>query len=492
MANAGIDDNSTKSLIVRSSVSPTTLLAATATPITNVNPVNVAIVDGSGNQITTFGSGTQYADGAARGTATGTLAMGDDGTNIQSVHTDSSGDLQIDVLTMPSTAVTNAGLTELAAAINASSQMDVNIAANGIGLATSAKQDTLLTELQLKADLTETQPVSVASLPLPTGSSTLAEQQTQTTALGTLLTTSAHDAAFGTAGTADTQVRSIQGIASMTPVQVSQATGTNLHTVIDSGVITTVSAVTAISNALPAGNNNIGDIDVASSALPTGASTLAEQQTQTTSLQLLDNAISGSGFNITQLGGAAVPIGAGTEAAAIRVTLPTDSTGKILVVGSIADDATTPGAPVMIGGTAKETDGTDPSSVSAEDDVTRCITDRNRRLLVNISHPNSWSLVDTETTAQTDKALKSAPGANLSLYITDIIVSNGATAGTVLFEEDTGSAKTVKVATLYLSVYGGAVINFRTPIRITANKDFGFTSATVTTHTITVNGYTAP
>jgi len=44
------------------------------------------------------------------------------------------------------------------------------------GLATSAKQDILLTELQLKADLTETQPVSAASLPLPSGASTSALQ----------------------------------------------------------------------------------------------------------------------------------------------------------------------------------------------------------------------------------------------------------------------------------------------------------------------------
>ena len=52
----------------------------------------------------------------------------------------------------------------------------------------------------------------------------------------TLLTTAAHDAAFGTAGTADTQVRSIQGIASMTPVQVSQATASNLNaTVVGTG-----------------------------------------------------------------------------------------------------------------------------------------------------------------------------------------------------------------------------------------------------------------
>ena len=56
----------------------------------------------------------------------------------------SGTEMQVDVLTMPSVAVTNGGLTELAAAINASSQMDVNIAANGIGLATSAKQDTII------------------------------------------------------------------------------------------------------------------------------------------------------------------------------------------------------------------------------------------------------------------------------------------------------------------------------------------------------------
>lgn len=72
----------------------------------DARPITVAIVDGAGDQITSFGGGTQYADGAARGSAIGTIAMGDDGTNIQSIHVDSSGDLQIDVLTMPTVAVT--------------------------------------------------------------------------------------------------------------------------------------------------------------------------------------------------------------------------------------------------------------------------------------------------------------------------------------------------------------------------------------------------
>lgn len=64
--------------------------------------------------------------------------------------------------------------------------------------------------------------------------------------------------------------------------------------------------------------------------------TLASDDPAVVSLQLLDNAISGSGFNITQLGGASVPIGAGTEAAAIRVTLGTDCTGQVKLAAGTA------------------------------------------------------------------------------------------------------------------------------------------------------------
>lgn len=61
-----------------------------------------------------------------------------------------------------------------------------------------------------------------------------------------------------------------------------------------------------------------------------------------TAVELIDNAVSGAGFNITQFGGAAVPIGAGVEATALRVTLATDSTGLISIDdngGSITVDS---------------------------------------------------------------------------------------------------------------------------------------------------------
>ena len=59
----------------------------------------------------------------------------------------------------------------------------------------------------------------------------------------------------------------------------------------DAGGSVTVDGSVSLAAAIPAGTNNIGDVDVVSSALPTGASTLAEQQSQTTALQLLDDIV---------------------------------------------------------------------------------------------------------------------------------------------------------------------------------------------------------
>lgn len=63
-----------------------------------------------------------------------------------------------------------------------------------------------------------------------------------------LLTTSAHDAAFGTAGSADAQVRTVQGIASMTPLLVNPGTATNF------GVYAEDAAETAGANLSMAGS----------------------------------------------------------------------------------------------------------------------------------------------------------------------------------------------------------------------------------------------
>lgn len=101
---------------------------------------------GTNNDVTVTGTVDLGAtDNAVLDAIAASVAAIDTDTTTIIGHVDGIEGLLAGTLTVSGTvAVTNAGLTELAAAINASSQMDVNIAANGIGLATSAKQDTII------------------------------------------------------------------------------------------------------------------------------------------------------------------------------------------------------------------------------------------------------------------------------------------------------------------------------------------------------------
>lgn len=67
-----------------SATNPVSIKVSDGTDTANVRPVgsgalDVSIVDGSGNQITSFGGGTQYTDGSTASIPTGTVSMGDTG-----------------------------------------------------------------------------------------------------------------------------------------------------------------------------------------------------------------------------------------------------------------------------------------------------------------------------------------------------------------------------------------------------------------------------
>lgn len=242
---------------------------------------------------------------------------------------------------------------------------------------------------------------------------------------------------------------------------------------------------------------DIGDVDVTSSALPAGASTSAKQDTVIGHLDGVEGIL-------TTIDGDTGTLAAAVTSNKVQVdvisapTLTVNShavtnAGTFAVqgtaVGTVADDSTTPGAPVMIGGKAVETDGTDPTSVSAEDDVAIARTDRTRRLLVSTVHPRLFSVSADYASAQTNASVKAAPGAGLSLYITDIQLSNGATAGNITLLDGSGGTVLYEV---YPAINGGAVMNLNTPIRLTANTALCITSTTVTTHSVFVSGYIAP
>ena len=105
---------------------------------TNYGAAYVQLVTSAGAYIDSVGGGTQYTEGATDASITGTamLMEGAADTLLPVQGTVADGLLvnlgtNNDVTVTGNVAVTNAGLTELAAAINASSQVDVNIAASG-------------------------------------------------------------------------------------------------------------------------------------------------------------------------------------------------------------------------------------------------------------------------------------------------------------------------------------------------------------------------
>ena len=160
----------------------------------------------------------------------------------------------------------------------------------------------------------------------------------------------------------------------------------------------------------------------------------------------------------------------------------------VVALGNVADNAVDSGNPVKVGAVAVETDGTTPGTV-AEGDRADLTTDLNRRLLVNIGHPDGFRATETHVAAQTSNTLVSSPGVGAAIYLTDVFISNGAVAGTVKIQQ---GASTDIIELIFLAVNGGASISFNQPMRLAENQSLGFTSATVTTHSVTVVGFVGP
>lgn len=90
----------------------------------------------------------------------------------------------------------------------------------------------------------------------------------------------------------------------------------------------------------------------------------------------------------------------------------------------------------------------------------------------------------TAITAST--ALVAAPGASLSIYVTDVSVSNaGATNNLVsIFDGASGIFDIFAAAS-----GGGGVSNFRTPMKLTANTALNYTTSAASSTYVTVTGY---
>lgn len=387
-----------------------------------------------------------------------------------------------------------------------------------VGGATEAKQDAIITAIEAIPGGGGTQYTEADTDASITGTAMLWEDTSDTlrsvsaakplpvniiSGAGSGGTASADDADF-TAGT--TSGTPAMGVYESTP---SSVTDGDLGTLgITAG--RRLKTSTTVDAALPAGTNNIGDVDVLSSALPTGASTLAEQQSQTTHLatiagdttsiqtaiEILDNAISGNEMQVdvltmptvavTQSGtwdevgindsGNSITVdyattGSGTATGALRVELPTNGTGVIATVGAVtgitnalpagtnaigklaansgvdigdvdvtsitgvtmnnaaiqstgdeAHDAVDAGNPMKIGGRAQEPTAA-PDEV-ADDDRVDTLHDRVGRVAVYQGYPRWYAVINAATSG--NNTIKAAAGVGKKIVVTSVsIISDG-------------------------------------------------------------------
>lgn len=113
--------------------------------------------------------------------------------------------------------------------------------------------------------------------------------------------------------------------------------------------VTTVGAVTAITNALPAGDNNIGNVDIVTVPTdPFGANADAASASGSISAKLRQIATTGIPITGTVTVGSHAVTNAGTFA--VQVSSLPASTNTVEVVGDAAENAAVAGNPVLVGG----------------------------------------------------------------------------------------------------------------------------------------------
>lgn len=509
-----------------------------ASLVANANPIPVADAGGS---LTVDNAALSVTGGGVEATAlrvtlasdsTGVVSVDDNGASLTvdnagltelAAAINASSQLDVNIAASGATVpISHSALTELAAAINASSQLDVNVAAGGVSgvvedaaaaggeegiMMLAVRRDVASSGVSADGDFAALSVTSDGSLRVSGSAGTTQYAEDAAHASGdsvcvmgavrrdTVAVGSGTDGDYSTVN-----VNASGRVYTTATIDAALPAGTNAigKLAANSGVDIGDVDVTSIA----AGDNNIGNVDIVT--MPNVTLAAGTNTNEVVGDAAHDAAAAGNPLLIGGYASAAAPTDVSADADAVRLwalrngsqvvnlafggTLVTATTVQE-TVGDVADDAATAGNPVLIGGVAVETDGTDPTTVSAEGDAAYLRTDRARRLLVSQHHPRGWWVSADYGSAQTNTSIKAAPGASLSLYVTDIVISNGATAGNITLLD--GSGGTV-VFEHYPAINGGIAISVKQPIRLTANTALCITSTTVTTHSVNIGGYTAP
>lgn len=279
-----------------------------------------------------------------------------------------------------------------------------------------------------------------------------------------------------------------------------------------------------------------GTVTVGSHAV-TNAGTFAVQVdgAALTSLQLIDDAVSGAGFNITQLAGVNVSMGNGASGTGVqRVTLANDSTGIValttstasigklasnagvtigaveiasaqtlatvttvstvttvttLTGGGVAHDGADSGNPHKIG--AKATASVLGATPVAAADRTDLFAGTDG-VIIERPHTSLEDIISEQKTntdgASTAMTSAFAATASQRIYLTTLILANSSASNITVDIRD-GSAGAVLI-TVPVPATGGAVLNFPVPLRFSSNTAAAFDgSAAASTLSVSMIGF---
>ena len=178
-----------------------------------------------------------------------------------------------------------------------------------------------------------------------------------------------------------------------------------------------------------------------------------------TSTGLLDNAISGAGFNITQFGGAAVNLNAGAAGTGtLRIVTATDDpvndAAVLFAANLVAHDAADAGSPLKLGGFAS---ATIPAAVTANDRVNAWYT-LNGAAMTQTTDPCSGPKIHVPVSITADATLITGTASNRTYICAVSLVT--ATAQNIAVLSGTGTTCQTSTGPLFGGVTAATGWNF--------------------------------
>ncbi len=466
-----------------------------------------AAVAGSGTIVVKDGGGTNrtydvVTDGSGNFVAKNVLCDQSAAANCATV---SSNALKVD----------NSGVTQ-----PVSGTVTANIGTVGT-LATAAKQPALGTAGTASSDVISVQGITSMTPLLATLSGTNnINNIAGTVSLPTGASTAAKQPALGTAGSPSSDVITVQGSGSGTALPVSlasvpshavtnagtflvqaaqsgtwtntvtQATGTNLHMVCDSGCAGSGGTSSSYGSAFPAAGTAIGISNGTNMVAPVQVSNganiaatgipgvgLLGQCDDTSPQAITENSWGNIRLDCTyhslrvlsvDANGTAADFTSNTGTNAKQINGTTILTGGVAgsqgVGGLAGNNASTSGNPVPVSALATSAE----ASLATNGQNAEFVTDlAHKQIVLPYANPENFvsGVITSAMTGTTSTSLVASPGGALRNYITQLVCTNShATVGTFIAVQD-GSGGTTIYEAYAAAVGGGFSISFPTPLR---------------------------